>query len=444
MPFMPLNRDDREFLRKFYNRLNPIEALQPDDQRYVKLDADVPNQAAPRGQQLVPLLRDTIVMSEGVTTQLYSGSPGSGKSTELNRLAAALRKSGYIVLQSDAEDYLSPSDPIAVTDLLIALAGAFGEATAAETGEDPTKEGYWTRFVNFCQTEVIIKDLDLKVVKASLRGDPTFKKRLRDALAGNLMRLTEQVHGYVDECVARLQAHSQGAAGFVFILDSLEHLQGSPPEEVCQSIGTVFSSHADKLRLEHCHVVYSVPQYLGVLNPEVKGLYSGAIRMLPMTKLSQRDNPSVPCRAGVEAFVSVIEKRGDWRRLLGDDRALLERVVLASGGYLRDLLRSVREITLQANQLEQLPVPAPVVEAVLAMLARDYQRLSRADAEWLAKVARTRGSCLPEMKDYSRLATLLRAHMVLYYQNGEEWYDVHPLARDEILRLAGPPPAPEP
>jgi hypothetical protein len=36
----------------------------------------------------------------------------------------------------------------------------------------------------------------------------------------------------------------------------------------------------------------------------------------------------------------------------------------------------------------------------------------------------------------TRLARFLDSHSVLYFVNGEEWYDVHPLVRDEARQVA--------
>jgi len=35
-----------------------------------------------------------------------------------------------------------------------------------------------------------------------------------------------------------------------------------------------------------------------------------------------------------------------------------------------------------------------------------------------------------------RLSRFLDTHLVLYLTNGEDWYDVHPLIRDEVCALA--------
>jgi hypothetical protein len=121
----------------------------------------------------------------------------------------------------------------------------------------------------------------------------------------------------------------------------------------------------------------------------------------------------------------------DWQRLLGD-RAALDTVIAASGGYLRDLLFLVREVVVRA---ERLPVPTPTLEAAIDEVRNGYLPLSEADARWLARVAATHSAALATGADVPRLARFLDTHLVLCYRNGREWYDVHPLLAGEVARL---------
>jgi hypothetical protein len=46
--------------------------------------------------------------------------------------------------------------------------------------------------------------------------------------------------------------------------------------------------------------------------------------------------------------------------------------------------------------------------------------------------------------EINRLTKFLDTHIVLYLRNGEEWYDVHPLVRDEVCRIAASAPVTPP
>jgi hypothetical protein len=64
----------------------------------------------------------------------------------------------------------------------------------------------------------------------------------------------------------------------------------------------------------------------------------------------------------------------------------------------------------------------------------------------LAEIERERKALLRtrEPAEINRLTRFLDTHVVLYLKNGEEWYDVHPLVRDEVLSIASAAVAPGP
>lgn len=107
--------DDELFLTQFHNRFDANQPLDPGDSRYVTLDGSDPEHA-PRGERLVPLLLRTITRSSEETTQLISGFRGTGKTTELRWLARELRDQGYLVLSSDARDYLNLTEPVEISE----------------------------------------------------------------------------------------------------------------------------------------------------------------------------------------------------------------------------------------------------------------------------------------------------------------------------------------
>lgn len=83
-------------IKRFYNRLRPEEALKRDDDRWVDL--------SPASQDLLEPLRKRIEMeAEDFTCQLVTGFIGTGKSTELLRLADQLGEAAFAVVYSDAE-----------------------------------------------------------------------------------------------------------------------------------------------------------------------------------------------------------------------------------------------------------------------------------------------------------------------------------------------------
>src|SRR5205807_10136167 len=111
-----------------------------------------------------------------------------------------------------------------------------------------------------------------------------------------------------------------------------------------------------------------------------------------------------------------------------------EKLTEICGGHFRDLLRLLREVVLRA---ETWPVSDEVLDRARREVRGHYLPIAIDDAVWLAKLAALRECSLPsvEAADVSRLTRFLDTHFVLYLRNGEEWYDVHPLIRDEVTAI---------
>ncbi len=435
-----MSPDERIFLKRFFQNLLD-QSLDPSDGRYVPLYGD-PELA---DEDPVELLAYAIEWtSESV--QLLSGYRGTGKSTELRRLKARLEKSGHLVFLCDVEDYLNLSTPIDVSDFLMVVAGMFGDAVNGllEGGGHPLHEGYWERFVTLW-TGLRIEDPKLSAsfgtgpasvgIQANLKSDPTFKEQLQKHMAGHLGALVADVRKFLEDCVKRLREH-YGDREIVLLLDSVEHIRGTVAnaEDVHGSVEKLFSAHSEKLHLPGIHVIYTVPPYLKIRYPNVDALYEpGGLIVLPAFKLFEQDENRTPIPANFDAMERVVGHRGDWRRLLGNDRSLLDRLIRNSGGHLRDLLRLLSQVLLRAREL---PVSGRTVDAAISQVRSTFLPISNVDALWLAGIADSYRVDLEELAALPSLSRFFDTHLVLCYRNGKEWYDVHPLVREDVRAQA--------
>ena len=65
---------------------------------------------------------------------------------------------------------------------------------------------------------------------------------------------------------------------------------------------------------------------------------------------------------------------------------------------------------------------------------RDFLPITINDARWLARIGEYRETLLHDTDAdiVHRMTKLLVNHAVLYFVNGDEWYDTHPLIREEV------------
>ncbi len=127
-------------------------------------------------------------------------------------------------------------------------------------------------------------------------------------------------------------------------------------------------------------------------------------------------------------------------RLFGKDptgQQLVDRLIDVCGGHFRDLLRLLRDTTVRATSLPALPASTAVIDQVINAGRRDFLPIAKDDAKWLDDIAKVRATALPstEAGPVNRLARFLDSHLVLYFINDDEWYDIHPLIREEVAEV---------
>jgi hypothetical protein len=112
-----------------------------------------------------------------------------------------------------------------------------------------------------------------------------------------------------------------------------------------------------------------------------------------------------------------------------------------SGGHLRDLLRLVREVLVR---LRGRPTPAEeaLVTQAIQQIRGQYLPIATADARWLAQIAATHSTELPDQTKLPDLARYFDSLLVMTYDDGEEWWDVHPLIREHVISQAAAAPEP--
>lgn len=428
-----------DILRNAMNACFFQTGLEADDPRRVDLHA-----LGVRGSGYDPItrLQTVIQTADEPTQQLFSGFMGSGKSTELKKLAANLKREGYSPVLVDCEEYLNLYVPPRVNDLL---------ATAA-TGVDrfikencqgritDSFKSYWDRFRSFLGSEIKIEGMTIEVplagdLELKLKQDVSFKTKLYSHLEqnGRLSDLAQQCHIFLEESVAVVSQACAGNQGLVIIVDSFEKVRGEflHAEDMRQAVETIFVRDWRWLRLP-CHVIYTVPPWLTFFEFGA-GAELGRVCVLPMCRLmDQYSGTRVP--EGFAAMRQILEKRMAMGQIFAD-LSPLDDLIESSGGYPRDFLRMMQEVLLIAI-MERIAPPIPsadlsrlVTEVIRTQIEVYDKPIYDEDLPLLLEVARTHDVPRAKRTQAFRIAELFDHHFVLGYRNGREWYDLHPLVR---------------
>lgn len=436
-------RMDRERVKALYRACDHLEALSVEDPRNVDLDEI--GGGDPRGDHWVKKMAVDYELSATPVCKLLSGLPGSGKSTELRRLLHQLDTMGFVTVLIDAEKEIDLASPIDAPEIVAVVVQEVERAVLLAEGKDPDeafKTGYLRRLADYLNnTDIEFGTTTggkgpLKLT-AALKTNPTLREQFRKILAPRLTQFLEEARQYVEGLQKR--AKQLDREGIVVALDSLEKLRGPADdwERVMDSAERVFGHGAEHVQLP-LHTIYTVPTAL--LSRQLD------IEFMPAVKIRERDGGEY--KPGVNALHELIRRRlndEDREELFGDTRAqtrMLNRIIGDSGGYLRSIVRALREVVAA----ESHPVTDEFIEKIFQRRVDEYKRLvTREDHDFLVDIAAEQELIpLDRSSKSRRLAEhLLTTSAVLRYQRTNEWFDLHPAVRHlpglrEKLQAVGP------
>ena len=429
-------------LRETYaNRCNPDEPLRPDDERNVDIDELNPDA---RGVSVVDTIAERIEISKSPVCELFSGLPGSGKSTELRRLVARLAAptgAHLLPVIIDAEETLDTANPIDVADILIAIlyhterALLIAEgATAEAAARDALSEGrlrrlwHWVTHLDLeiksieFATEAKAEASELGELSASakaefeLRSDPSLRRRIREKIAAHMTTFLREMKILLRAMEAR--AKKLGRRGLLIVVDSLEKLRGSSDNwvEVLRSAEHVFRGNAPYLQLP-VHVLYTVP-------PAVVLRISLRVHFLPMLKL--HDRAGKRCDGGFDAAWQIVHQRVPDSVLevfFGSSWvARINRLIEWSGGYPREIVQLLQTFLSSSREIDE-----PRFDRVISLAADQHRRtLPDSAFRWLAQVHLEKRLVIEDDEQRETVDLMLQNNVVLRYQNNDPWADVHP------------------
>ena len=366
-----------------------------------------------------PLEEMKILLTESSTPQkiLFTGHRGSGKSTELARLAHSLKESFFIVFLS-AEEILDLRDinyPDIILTMAMELFGRAAEERLRLNRKLMEDIHAWFR-ETFKEVEVTVSkgqgvSAGLKAYFAGLEG-----KLEREAVTRRLVR--EKVEPRLSQLLERLNlligdVERKAGKKVLIIVDDLDHADLKVAKEL-------FYEHGAALSQPECHLIYTFPIALRHDNDfiQMREGFTDLLPVLPNFRL--RDEEGNPDKGGRRLLRELVLKRAEEALF---EEAALEQLVNQSGGLTRQLVRLVRLAALEALMAERDRITADDVEEAVSRLRQDYEVLL--DSKQREALRRVRETKRVENDELHR--SLLHNLSVLEYRNRHLWYDVNPI-----------------
>lgn len=430
---------DFAILRGLYNAFDPFRPLPAGHPAYV-------NCREVRGdEEILVALGRQITFAERTTHQLYTGHRGAGKSTELQRLVADLRRQGFRVVYFAADEDDIDKEDAQYTDILLACTRHLLRDLKG-SAENPIWRWLQSRMqalTEILQSEISLENLSIDAqitqfakLTATLKASPDTRAKIRQAVEPHTMSLIEALNQFIAD---GMKALGQSPDRLVVIADNLDRIVPSRANDQARSNHElIFIDRSEQLRSLDCHMIYTVPISLvySSRGTDLQDNYDSESQVLPMIMV--RTPSGEVYEPGLAKMRELIAKRiyghdlvpASWGLAdkIFQDQETLDNLCLMSGGHVRNLMTLMQE-TLK--QLDRLPITAMAARRAITT-ARNTYRNTVYHEQWplLARVHRQRDI----LNDTAHRELLFNRCILEYrYVDDEDevqcWRDVHPLIR---------------
>ncbi len=441
-------------LRKFFEATDPSKTLvvnHPEDRKYYIDFSSV------RGGDIITKLKQKISYFRPYdpTCTLFTGHIGCGKSTELLRLQGELEADDFHVIYFESSEDLEMTD-VDIGDVLLAIARRVSQNLEQINIGEPRRfkellEGAWN-VLNSEVTGIKLKaptlgnfgfynekdsndknkyslPLGIWEITSKAKSDARLRERLNQYLGPQKIKLLAAINQeLLEPVIAKLKY--QGKRGLVVIVDNLDRIDNRVKPWGRRQQEYLFVDQGEFLSKLNCHIVYTMPLSLKFSNDY--GMLTQRFEdpnMLPMVPVRLPDGNiheegmrlmremvltrAFPNLNPADRF-SKISK-------IFDSENTLDRLCMASGGHIRDLLKL---LNMCIQEEMKLPITRTTLENVI--IARSNEMvLPISDEEWeLLRRVRDR----KKVSDDLGYQKLIRSRFVFEYRdNGKFWFDVNPI-----------------
>jgi energy-coupling factor transporter ATP-binding protein EcfA2 len=406
-----------------FNTFNPAKWLTKENKEfYVNLfDRDLKN------------ISDNFMWTENdQETMFIAGQSGNGKTSALKLLphlhSDLLDK--YDITYLDGRDKFDPNAKVDAVDVLLMIGFLFANK------HDNLKNKY-IDYIKKLQSEKLEEykkieesisletrgeitstdtafkiNLGLLKVGASFEDEYKLDKQTREVTR---VLLKSKKRDFIDITNKIIREYTQNIDGKIalLIIDDIEKLKNSD-DIYRDDIGTI-------LQLE-CSKIITMPIHL-----KRKHTFAGQdVKEFGIKLKEKRDQKCID--KNIELLKEVVTRRLDNPSKLLDLDKALNRLVLASGGNLRQLIGLVKKSALNAGRDGKILLSD--VENSIYELKKQFSSASQAMEKFLKEIEKNHKPIDYSEDSLKNLAIATQEQMIFAYHNSESWYDVNPILLD--------------
>lgn len=401
----------------------------------------------PTRRFILRLLQQNQDMNEHI---LLVGYRGCGKSTELNLLEKELA-SDFLTLNISIQDELDPVHVQYIELFIATMEHLFKKAleNGIKINEDVLGAIQdWTKTEEIEEIKGKYFDAEVEAgagydinwfvqffskFRLAAKHSKSLKKTLKEVVEPRLSDLIGHCNTLIKEIRLRLPTIQKN--DLLIILEDLDKIPIDRAEDL-------FYQYISQITQLEVNVIYTFPigLYYNVKFNQIKPYFTECYE-LPMIKVRNRDDSNN--EDGMEVMRSIVAARMSMD--LFADPALLDSMILISGGVLRDLFLLIGAAAANADVYDRSIIEEQDWKKAYQRLKKDYDnniadnRLNdnqfySAESYYKALVNLAKD---PQKKvEHSEEVMHLRQNLCILGYNGENWYDVHPIVKD-ILQERG-------
>ncbi|HEY9761018.1 MAG TPA: ATP-binding protein [Trichocoleus sp.] len=419
---------------KAFNPSKPLNISNSEDLKYYIDFSDV------RGGNMTRQLARTITrLYDDPTCQLFTGHIGCGKSTEMLCLKTYLTEAGFHVVYFESSDEMDLVD-VDVTDILMAIARQV--SASLEAINIRLKPNYFVKLFGevseILKTPIEIRDVQLSVgiasLTASTKDSPELRRQMRQLMEPRTNNILEAINRELLE-PAQTALQQKGYKGLVVLIDNLDRLDNTQKAGKPQS-AYLFVDRGEQLRRLNCHVVYTIPIVMVFSNDlnQVANRFGVDPQVLPVVTVRYPNGEL--CESGMALLRQLVlarafpnmapQARLELVEKVFEDLETLDRLCLASGGHVRNLLK----LCFSCLQREDPPFTRDCVDRVIRQRRNELlQAITPDEMELLQKVKQEKN-----VRGETNYEVLLKSMFVFEYRSDDygHWFDVNPILYDDL------------
>ncbi|RMI17499.1 MAG: hypothetical protein D6681_03305 [Calditrichaeota bacterium] len=415
----------------YFNELQPL-VFNKEELKHAHVSAS-PEFYLKRPDSPLEEMKVNLITSASDEKLLLTGHMGSGKSTELNRLAEDPKlQQRFFIVKYRIVEALNITD-IDYLDFLMSFAAILftraAEARIEFEGSVLKRLSGWIQFISGKVPELQEAQKGRELKKRTLQffqrimtillREIALRDALRESVGRNITELLEAINLIIQEIQTRLPKGKQ----LLVIIDDMEKI----PD--VNRADALFNQAGGYMIMPRCKIVYTLPiaLYYNVKIKQILNTFSRAYFLKNITIFDESSRSLKPDQ--VDFMRKYIGKRMDLSLM---EPGAQDVAIEYSGGVVRELVRIVKDAIIKALARGFSTVTQDLVQAVIIDLRNEYGRgLVGRHYRVLDTVLEGREN---EVDDEKTLMELYHSRVLLEYENGSRWIAINPIVRPLLDR----------